>query len=78
MDVKNRKNKKSRETVSANSENAFSNELNAPVWSVVSFDERVAGNLTYAEAAAKLKNLAAERVSGLCVITDEAAARIKH
>ena len=51
-------------------------EIKEPRWSVVSFEERAAQNLTYAEAAEKLKQLAAEKVSGLCIITDEAAARI--
>ena len=55
----------------------FSDELNVPRWSVVSFEKCIAGNLTYAEASAKLSELDAEKVSGLCIITDEAAARIK-
>lgn len=53
-------------------------ELSAPNWSVVSFERLIAGNLTYAEAVEKLKQLAAEKVSGLCIITDEAAERIKN
>lgn len=56
----------------------ISSELTAPNWSVVSFETHIAGNLTYAEAAEKLKQLAAEKVSGLCIITDEAAKRIKN
>ncbi len=54
----------------------FSGELNVPRWSVVSFEKCVAGNLTYAEASEKLVELDAEKVSGLCIVTDEAAARI--
>ena len=51
-------------------------ELNEPRWSVVSFEICVANNLTYAQAEQKLKELEAAKVSGLCIITDEAAARI--
>jgi hypothetical protein len=54
----------------------FSSELNEPRWSVVSFENCVAKNLTYAQAEQKLKELEAAKVSGLCIITDEAAARI--
>lgn len=51
-------------------------EINAPRWSVVSFERRAAKNLTYTEASEKIKQLAAEKVPGLCIITDEAADRI--
>jgi len=54
----------------------FSSELEAPRWSVVSFEKCVAKNLTYTEAAEKLKQLKSEKTSGLCIITDEAAGRI--
>ena len=54
----------------------FSSEINEPRWSVVSFDRRAAQNLTYAEAVEKLQTLAAEKISGLCIITDEAAERM--
>ena len=54
----------------------FSSELNAPRWSVVSFEKCIAGNLTYAEASEKLFELDAEKISGLCIVTDEAAQRI--
>ncbi len=47
-------------------------------WSVVSFEKCAAKNLTYAEAAEKLKQLAEKKVAGLCIITDEAAARIEN
>ncbi len=53
-------------------------ELNAPRWSVVSFEKCVTGNLTYAEASDKLNELYAKKVSGLCIVTDEAAQRIKN
>jgi hypothetical protein len=66
--------------ISVNAENAstenFPNELREPLWSVVSFDKCEAGGLTYTEAEQKLSELDAQKISGLCIITDEAAARI--
>ncbi len=53
-----------------------SHELHEHSWSVVSFDKSEANGLTYPEAEQKLAELAAEKVTGLCIITDEAAARI--
>ena len=54
----------------------FSSELSERRWAVVSFETCVANNLTYPQAEQKLKELEAAKVSGLCLITDEAAARI--
>lgn len=51
-------------------------ELDAPVWSVITFEECAANGLTYADAVEKLEKLKAEKVSGLCIVTDEACARI--
>jgi hypothetical protein len=66
--------------VSAEEENAsagnFPDELRLPVWSVISFEKREASNLTYPEAEQKLSELDAQKVSGLCIVTDEVAARI--
>jgi hypothetical protein len=42
----------------------------------VSFDKREAGGLTYPEAEAKLDELLARNVYGLCIVTDEAAERV--
>jgi len=53
-----------------------SGELNAPRWSVVSFEKCIASNLTYRQASDKLNELNAEKVSGLCIVTDEAAERV--
>jgi hypothetical protein len=52
------------------------NELRLPVWSVVSFERSEASGLTYAEAEQKLSELEAQNFSGLCIVTDETAARI--
>lgn len=53
-----------------------SSEFSEKIWSVVNFETAVASNLTYNEAAEKLKQLAEKKISGLCIITDEAARRI--
>ncbi|MGI8788448.1 MAG: hypothetical protein ACR2HG_11885 [Pyrinomonadaceae bacterium] len=71
-----RKNKVAPSVKKASEEN-FTSELNAPRWSVVSFENRLASHLTYAEAARKLKDFAAKKVSGLCVVTDEVGEKVK-
>ncbi len=60
------------------SDENFSGELNAPRWSVISFDECIASGLTYYQASDKLNELNTEKVSGLCIITDEAAHRVNE
>lgn len=60
----------------SSSDKDFSSELNVPQWSVVSFETRLASGLTYDGAAKKMKQLKAKKISGLCIITDEAAKRI--
>ncbi len=62
----------------AASDEDFSSELNAPHWSVVSFETCLASSLTYDVAVKKMKHLKAKKVSGLCIITDEAAKRITN
>lgn len=54
----------------------FPCELRESRWSVVSFEKLEAGNLTYPQAEQKLAELQNKKVSGLCIVTDEAAARI--
>lgn len=54
----------------------FQSELRTRVWSVISFESVEAANLTYAEAEQKLAELEAQNFSGLCIVTDEVAARI--
>jgi len=71
--VKKEENKKSK---NAASDANLPSELSEPRWSVVSFEARAASSLTYEQAAEKLAELAARKVSGLCIITDEAAARV--
>ena len=52
-------------------------ELDEPSWSVISFAQNEAGGLIYAKAAALLSELDARGVAGLCVVTNEAAERIR-
>ena len=53
-----------------------SSQLYERRWSVVNFEACVASGLTYDEAVQEMKKHAKEKASGLCIITDEAAARI--
>jgi len=89
METEEMKNKKSDEAATARKKNVapateaassedFPSELSAPHWSVVSFESRIASNLTYDEAIKKLNQLKAKKVSGLCIVTDEAAKKIKN
>ncbi len=52
-------------------------EMDQPRWSVVSFDRREAGGLSYSQALALLSDLDDRGVAGLCIVTDDAAERIK-
>ncbi|MFL6336384.1 MAG: hypothetical protein ACJ754_24030 [Pyrinomonadaceae bacterium] len=51
-------------------------ELNERRWAVLSERGCEDSGLSYEEAAATVARLKAERVSGLCVITDAAAAHV--
>jgi len=51
-------------------------ELDENRWSVVSFERLEASGLSYTDARRKIDELEAAKVSGLCIITDDAAARI--
>ncbi len=51
-------------------------ELNERRWAVLSERGSEQSGLSYEEAAALIARLRGERVSGLCVITDEAASRL--
>lgn len=52
-------------------------ELDLPRWSVVSFDTCEASGLTYRAAVEVLAQKEDEGVYGLCIVTDEAAHRIR-
>ena len=55
-----------------------SSELNKPCWSIISFEKQQAKNLTYNEALKKINKLKKQNISGLCIITNEAAERISN
>lgn len=52
-------------------------ELDEPVWSVISFERCEASGLTHAQAVEKLVELECQNIAGLCIVTDDAAARIR-
>lgn len=52
------------------------NGLRERHWSVISERGREASGIDYAEAARLTRQLAGEKISGLCVVTDEAAQRL--
>ena len=51
-------------------------ELNEPRWSLVSFERREAGGLTYPQAARLMEELHSNGMAGLCIVTDAAASRM--
>ena len=53
-------------------------ELNEARWSVLSERGCEASRLAYGAAAQLVAELVRARVFGLCIITDEAAARLNH
>lgn len=64
------------EAQAARTESEVPSELNEPRWSVVSFESVAVHGLPYAEAQNWLEKLQKQNISGLCIVTDEAAARI--
>lgn len=61
----------------AEREAAPMSELDEPRWSVISFDKCEAASLPYMQAADFMSLLDARGVAGLCIVTDEAAMRIR-
>lgn len=55
----------------------FSSELNLSCWSVVTYNSVAVSHLTYQEAVQWADDLKKQGVSGLCIITDEAAKRVE-
>jgi len=52
------------------------NELEQARWAVISFERREGSGLTYLQAVQLLKDLESRNVTGLAIVTDEAAAKI--
>lgn len=74
--IKPEKEEQQPEAQTAPAENGAASELNEPRWSLVSFDSVAVHGLTYADAKIWMEKLQKQNVSGLCIITDEAAARM--
>ena len=53
-------------------------ELHQAIWSVISFDQYEAAGLTYVAALRKLEELENRSIAGLCIVTDQAAARTEE
>jgi len=51
-------------------------ELDQPFWSVISFERSEVVGLVYEEAFKKLEELEAQGITGLCIVTNAAAARV--
>lgn len=77
MEVKNEENQPS-EHRQNNSAEGQTSEFSKRRWSVVTYESVAVSNLTYDEAAEWVKKLDAQKISGLCIVTDEAAARIRN
>lgn len=69
-----KKNKKDKSPKASGEE--FTSELREPRWAVVTFESCAVSGQTYDEAFELLKKLEGEKVSGLCIVSDEAAKRI--
>ena len=52
------------------------NELEEARWAVISFDRREGSALTYPQAVQLLDELDSRRITGLAIVSDEAAAHI--
>lgn len=52
-------------------------ELDEAIWSVISFDKCEAGGLLFRQATELMLELDAHGVSGLCIVTDAAAQRLR-
>ena len=62
------------ETVQSHS---AASELDEHVWSVISFERVEGSSLDYTDAEKLLTDLESHGVAGLCIVSDNAAARIK-
>lgn len=68
--------KMSKEQTPPANETETTGELELANWSVITFEGVAVSNLTYAEARDWLGKLNGQKISGLCIVTDEAAARM--
>lgn len=57
---------------------AKASELAEQRWSVVTYESVAVSDLTYEEALEWVRKLDEQKISGLCIVTDDAAARIRN
>ncbi len=76
MKAKNKKTENKTAQTKEPSDKIILNELEEPQWSVINFETCAGSGFTYDEAVKKMAKLAEQKVSGLCIVTDEAANRI--
>ena len=65
------------EQVRSEDKGVVESELNEPIWSVISFERVEAKSIRYEEAVRLITELELSGVPGLCIVTNEAASRIK-
>lgn len=78
MEVINKENQIEQNPAEHQSATPNPSELSEPRWSVVTYESIAAANLTYEEALELAKKLDSQKISGLCIITNQAAARISE
>lgn len=66
----------SKEETTQSNEPETTAELELANWSVITFEGVAVSGLTYEEARKWLGKLSEQKISGLCIVTDEAAARM--
>ena len=67
----------SAETVQTQTNAEPSSELDSPIWAVISFERVEATDLDHSAAVRLMAELDSKKVAGLCMVTNDAAGRIK-
>ncbi|MEZ5305995.1 MAG: hypothetical protein R2684_02495 [Pyrinomonadaceae bacterium] len=52
-------------------------ELEDKIWAVLSFEDVIGSSLTYDEASEMIRVAETKRLSGLCVVTNDVAAKVR-
>lgn len=77
MEVKDEENQAAERLQEDNLSEHESSEYSERHWSVVTYESVAVSNLTYDEALDWVKKLDEQKISGLCIVTDTAAQRIR-
>lgn len=64
------------QSVERSSVDSLTSELEEPRWAVISFERTEAAGLTFWQASRRMEELDSQGVAGLCIVTDDAAARL--